>query len=47
MRRVSRALDQARLAIDKRPTKRAALLLVEFNLQTTVPGHRRRPQAVS
>ena len=31
-------LDQARLAFDKRLAKRAALLIIEFNLQTTVPA---------
>ena len=31
-------LDQERLAFDKRLAERAALLIVEFNLQTTVPA---------
>jgi hypothetical protein len=38
LRRVSRVLDQERLAFDKRLAKRAALLIIEFDLQTTVPG---------
>jgi hypothetical protein len=38
LRRVSSALNQARLAFDKRLAKRAALLIVEFNLQTTIPA---------
>lgn len=35
---ISRALDQGRPAFDKRPADHAALLIVEFNLQTLSPG---------
>jgi hypothetical protein len=35
-------LDQARLAFDKRPAERAPFLIVEFNLQTTIPWQQRR-----
>jgi hypothetical protein len=38
LRRISCILDQALLAFDERPAERAALLIVEFKLQTTVPA---------